>query len=200
MRSPFSLSPSNLSPSNLRCGSFGARLLLQEGFRARAGGFPHLGELTGLYDDNPPSCDNAPTGTRKPSTARTRTLPDTTTLLPDAAPPGWLTQKEPHLCRMGAAAASQARVCPGGTGAGGGTGETFRCQRAVGWLFPGSVKRVPLPGAACPGQRARGGVSSVALPAAVADRAGPAAGGRPARRAGFPEVSQRARYPAILIA
>ncbi len=50
----------------------GVRLFSQEGSRVRAGGFPHLGELTGLYDDNSPSCGNAPPGTREPSTVRTR--------------------------------------------------------------------------------------------------------------------------------
>ena len=81
----------------LGCGSFGVRLLSQEGSRVRAGGFPHLGELTGLYDDNPPSCDNAPPGTRKPSTERTRTLPDTTTLLPeDENPPGHRSTRLAH--------------------------------------------------------------------------------------------------------
>ncbi len=79
------------------CGSFGVRLLSQEGSRVRAGGFPHLGELTGLYDDNPPSCDNAPPGTRKPSTIRTRTLPDTATLLPEHEnPPGHGTTQLAH--------------------------------------------------------------------------------------------------------
>ncbi len=79
------------------CGSFGVRLLSQEGFRVRAGGFSHLGELTGLYDDNPPSCDNAPPGTRKPSTVRTRTLLDTATLLPERDnPPGHGTTQLAH--------------------------------------------------------------------------------------------------------
>ncbi len=66
------------APMGHGCGTFGVRLLSQEGFQVPVGGFPHLGELTGLYDDNPPLCDNAPTGNRKPSPARTRTLPDTT--------------------------------------------------------------------------------------------------------------------------
>ncbi len=76
------------SASNVtRVRPIGVRLFSQEGFRVLRGGFPHLGELTGLYDDDPPSCDNAPSGTRKPSPVRTRALPDTTTLLPGGRKP-----------------------------------------------------------------------------------------------------------------
>ncbi len=105
------------------CGSFGVRLLSQEGFRVRAGGFSHLGELTGLYDDNPPSCDNAPSGTRKPSTVRTRTLPETATLLrsrttlPGTAPPSWLTPKELHPWDITGACPWRARTLANTSGA-----------------------------------------------------------------------------------
>ncbi len=80
------------------CGSFGVRLFSQEGFRVPAGGFPHLGELTGLYDDNPPSCDNAPSGTRMRSPVSTKTLPDTTTLPQEHDnPPGYGSTQLAHL-------------------------------------------------------------------------------------------------------
>ncbi len=125
---PSPVHPTKAPPMGHGCGSFGVRLLSQEGSRVRAGGFPHLGELTGLYDDNPPSCDNAPPGTRKPSTARTTTLPDTATLLPEHDnPPGHGTTRLAH----------RERATP--------MGHCWRYCALVGTLLglPGARRRLP---------------------------------------------------------